>query len=149
MRALPSRVIFAGSSTEIAFGGSMILAKLRPRFFGEGFDVGIEDLKRWHWVAIGILLGMVGGYIWSMFAPAIGAGVGAVLIGGLWPLLLVFLIGAGWGRQKTAKDDYDLTRFRPENAQAQRPATQMTAAEDQHLAELDHELEESLRGSAS
>ena len=43
---------------------------------------------------------------------------GIVLIGGLWPIALNLLIGAGFGRKKEGDPDYDLDRFKSEPAAA-------------------------------
>lgn len=47
----------------------------------------------------------------TWFRLAWPTATGALLVGGLWPILLNLLIGAGFGRHKPAEDTYDLNRF--------------------------------------
>jgi prepilin-type N-terminal cleavage/methylation domain-containing protein/prepilin-type processing-associated H-X9-DG protein len=70
-------------------------------------------------------------------AIAVGAVGGAVVIGGVWPVVLSFLVGAGFGGKK--KDpDYDLSRFKSERAQE--VTKEMTDEERRHLEELEAEM---------
>ena len=70
-------------------------------------------------------------------ATAIGAVGGAVVIGGLWPFVLNFLVGAGFG-QRPKEPDYDLSRFKSEKAHETRK--EMTDEERRHLEELEAEM---------
>jgi prepilin-type N-terminal cleavage/methylation domain-containing protein/prepilin-type processing-associated H-X9-DG protein len=66
---------------------------------------------------------------------------GVILIGGVWPVLLNLMIGAGLGRKKLDDIDYDLDRFESE---AKPSAPKVTAADLAQLNEVDHDLEENL-----
>ncbi|HSZ54717.1 MAG TPA: type II secretion system protein [Tepidisphaeraceae bacterium] len=68
---------------------------------------------------------------------------GALLVGGVWPVLLRLLVGAGFGRPDEA---YDLTRFKSET----RPQRQDEPDEEarRRLAELEAEMAAGLEGGA-
>jgi hypothetical protein len=76
---------------------------------------------------------------------------GVVLIGGVWPTLLNFLVGIGLGRKKkaAAEDEYDMDRFKG----ASKPTTSgrakpgMTERDEQQLAAMTAELEKDLAAS--
>jgi prepilin-type N-terminal cleavage/methylation domain-containing protein/prepilin-type processing-associated H-X9-DG protein len=83
-------------------------------------------------------------YAWSeaiWFILLSRAAIGAILIGGLWPVLLNLMIGAGFGRKKTADVRYDLDRFKGEPPPQD---TQPSPVDHQHLQELEEELEQNL-----
>lgn len=68
-----------------------------------------------------------------------------MLIGGVWPSIVSLMVGAGLGFNKEDKGpDYDLDRFKGE--EAKKPgAPQPTAADMQHLRDLESELEKARR----
>jgi hypothetical protein len=79
--------------------------------------------------------------IWTLGSVAV--------IGGLWPIVLGGLIGAGYGGRREAKADaYDLSRFgqgsTPEPAKPAPP--KVSAAEQQRLREMTEQLETRLGG---
>jgi hypothetical protein len=81
--------------------------------------------------------------------PALAAamwGLGAVVvIGGLWPIMLNLLIGAGFARQPEPKEpEYDLERFRPEPEPAKKPAPTATEDDMARLEAMEQELERKL-----
>jgi len=79
---------------------------------------------------------------WAIFLLWTGASV--LLIGGVWPSVVSLMVGAGLGFNKEDKGpDYDLDRFKGE--EAKKPgAPQPTAADMQHLRDLESELEKKL-----
>ena len=69
---------------------------------------------------------------------------GLVLIGGVWPILLGLMIGAGFGG-KVKKETYDLSRYSGESkATMPKTADTMTDADRAQLAALEAELEKNL-----
>lgn len=60
--------------------------------------------------------------------PIGGAIVGMILIGGIWPIILNLLVGAGFGRNRPVEEFYDLERFNSEPAPP--PPTPEDSAED-------------------
>jgi prepilin-type N-terminal cleavage/methylation domain-containing protein/prepilin-type processing-associated H-X9-DG protein len=70
-------------------------------------------------------------------AIAIWAVGGAVVIGGVWPFILNFMVGAGFGRRQK-EPAYDLSRFKSERASDQ--SKEMTDEERRHLEELEAEM---------
>lgn len=71
---------------------------------------------------------------------------GIILIGGIWPVLLNLMIGAGLGRKKLDEIDYDLDRFEGEKPPE---AAKVNAADLAHLNDLEHDMEEKLQGASS
>jgi prepilin-type N-terminal cleavage/methylation domain-containing protein len=82
---------------------------------------------------------------WASPAGVAAAWTGGavLLIGGLWPPMLAFLVGAGYGRKKP-QDDYDLDRFKGEAAAKPGKAP----PDDGKLRELEEELVKGLTGDA-
>ena len=70
----------------------------------------------------------------AMTLWAIGGGIA---VGGIWPFILNFLVGAGLGR-KPKEEEYDLDRFKSEPA----PATKKELSEEERkrLEELEEEI---------
>jgi hypothetical protein len=67
-----------------------------------------------------------------------------LLIGGVWPSVVSLMVGAGLGFQsEDAGPEYDLSRFKSE-AEKQAGAKGPTAADLQHLHDLEDELEKKL-----
>jgi hypothetical protein len=79
---------------------------------------------------------------WAIFTLWTGASV--LLIGGVWPSVVSLMVGAGLGFQGEEKGpDYDLDRFKGEAAK-KGAKKEPTAADLQHLHELEDELEKKL-----
>jgi len=79
---------------------------------------------------------------WAVYTLWMGAAV--LLIGGVWPSVVSLMVGAGLGFQKEDKGpDYDLDRFKSE-AEKKAGKKEPSAAELQHLHELEDELERKL-----
>jgi hypothetical protein len=73
---------------------------------------------------------------------------GFVLIGLIWPSVVGFLISAGFGRGKTADDEYDLSKYRSgagAKTAAERNRATVTDADLDQLARLEAELEAKLK----
>jgi hypothetical protein len=86
------------------------------------------------------------------FTAAIYPLAGVVLIGGVWPTLLNFLVGIGLGsKKKAAADEYDVDRFKGASkaTAVSRPKAGMTARDEQQLAAMTAELETDLAASAA
>src|SRR5262249_18763432 len=86
------------------------------------------------------------------WAIALIWGGGAVLlIGGVCPTALNLMIGAGLGRKKEKEPEYDLDRFKggaePSTAPSGRVAP--TAADHQHLKELEETLQRNIAASTA
>ncbi len=64
-----------------------------------------------------------------------------VVVGGIWPTVLKLLIGAGFGRKKEPEAEYDLDRFKSEEA-AKAPVA--SAADDTKLRSRVEEIEQEL-----
>jgi hypothetical protein len=80
---------------------------------------------------------------WAIFALWTGASV--LLIGGVWPSVVSLMVGAGLGFHGEEKGpDYDLDRFKSEAEKKAGGAKVPTAAELQHLRELEEEMERKL-----
>jgi len=80
---------------------------------------------------------------WAIYALWTGASV--LLIGGVWPSVVSLMVGAGLGFQGEEKGpDYDLSRFKSEAAKKAAGGQGPTAADLQHLHELEDELEKKL-----
>jgi hypothetical protein len=79
---------------------------------------------------------------WAIYLLWTGASL--LLIGGVWPSIVSLMVGAGLGFQGEEKGpDYDLDRFKSE-ADKKAAAAGPTAADLQHLHELEDELEKKL-----
>jgi hypothetical protein len=79
-------------------------------------------------------------------------GGSVMLIGGIWPVLLGVLIGAGFGRKRApAEPEYDLDRFGKDEPQRMSETKRPVSDEElQRLREVEAELERNLaRGSAA
>lgn len=77
---------------------------------------------------------------WAIYLLWTGASV--LLIGGVWPSIVSLMVGAGLGfHKKEEGPEYDLSRFKGEK-EKEKPAA--TAADMQHLHELEDELEKKL-----
>jgi hypothetical protein len=64
-----------------------------------------------------------------------------LLIGGVWPTVLNFLLGAGFGRRMPKDPDYDLDRFKSEPEAGAPEATVADAgAVEEHVRKLEEEL---------
>jgi hypothetical protein len=87
------------------------------------------------------------------FTAAIYPLAGLVLIGGVWPTLLNFLVGIGLGRKKkaAAEDAYDVGRFKGTSKAAApaRAKAGMTERDEQQLAAMTAELEKDLAASGA
>ena len=82
-------------------------------------------------------------------AYALWMTLGVLAIGGIWPTLINLMIGAGLARQREAKFDYDLDRFKSEQATEDDKRKGMTQAELDHLRALEAELEAKLKASGA
>jgi len=71
-------------------------------------------------------------------------GGGVLIIGGIWPTLLNFMIGAGWGRQKKVKETFDLSRFKGEESKSDEKKA-VTQQDIDQLRALEAQLEENLK----
>ena len=69
-----------------------------------------------------------------------------VMIGGIWPVVVNLLIGAGFGRRATAEVDYDLSRFQSEKDLI--PATVPNDDDVSKLRELEEEMLKNLQKNA-
>jgi prepilin-type N-terminal cleavage/methylation domain-containing protein/prepilin-type processing-associated H-X9-DG protein len=90
-------------------------------------------------------------YLWwheTVFILLAGAGIGVLVIGGIWPVILGLLIGAGWGRADAPQKAYDLDRFKSE-PQSPKPTAADAAAAQDELRRLDEQLEAGLGQSTS
>ena len=77
---------------------------------------------------------------WAIYLLWMGASI--LLIGGVWPSVVSLMVGAGLGITPEEKGpEYDLDRFKSE---AEKKAATPTAADMQHLHELEDELEKKL-----
>ncbi len=65
---------------------------------------------------------------------AIFTTLSVLLIGGAWPVVLRFLVGAGFGRPPKEKDDYDLSRFGKGTPEPAAAAARKPAADEADLA---------------
>jgi hypothetical protein len=86
-------------------------------------------------------------YAWwtdSRFIWVTWIGGAVIVVGGIWPTLLNFMIGAGWGRQKKVKETFDLSRFKGESTQAGEQKVVSQQDIDQ-LRALEAKLEENLK----
>jgi hypothetical protein len=82
---------------------------------------------------------------WAIYLLWCGASV--LLIGGVWPSVVSLMVGAGLGFHKEDQGpDYDLNRFKHEEEAKKKGGTAATAsaADLQHLHELEDELEKKL-----
>jgi hypothetical protein len=79
---------------------------------------------------------------WAVYTLWMGASI--LLIAGVWPSVVSLMVGAGLGITPGEKGpEYDLDRFKSEEAKKAVP-TGPTAADMQHLHELEDELEKKL-----
>jgi prepilin-type N-terminal cleavage/methylation domain-containing protein/prepilin-type processing-associated H-X9-DG protein len=74
---------------------------------------------------------------------------GVIVIGGIWPIVLGLLIGAGFGRQKPVEETFDLSRFSGESEQKPAVSAEEAAAAATRLRELEQQLKINLTGSTS
>jgi len=80
---------------------------------------------------------------WAIYALWTGASI--LLIGGVWPSIVSLMVGAGLGFKKEDKGpEYDLARFKGEEQKKPGARPETTAADMQHLHELEDELEKKL-----
>jgi hypothetical protein len=91
-------------------------------------------------------------YAWWAQKPAqfgIWMGGTLVLIGGIWPMLISLMVGAGLGKPKKEQDDYDLDRFgkTPEPAKAQQAKPAIPVGEMDRLREMQEQMEKNLAGA--
>ena len=77
-------------------------------------------------------------------AMSLWMGGGAVLVGGVWPFILNFLVGAGLGR-KPKEEEYDLGRFKSEPVSETKK--ELSEEERRRLEELEEELAARLGGA--
>ncbi len=68
---------------------------------------------------------------------AVGA---VVVVGGLWPMLLNLLVGAGFGRPHVEKPQYDLDRFKGGETECKPQPAKVTAEDQAEMAELEKRL---------
>jgi hypothetical protein len=90
-------------------------------------------------------------YAWwtdSRFVWVTWIGGAVIVVGGVWPTLLNFMIGAGWGRQKKVKETFDLSRFKGESTQAGEEKV-VTQQDIDQLRALEAQLEENLKPSGA
>lgn len=73
---------------------------------------------------------------------------GLIVIGLIWPTIVNFLVGAGFGRGRRAKAEYDLSRFKGGKPEPQRAKPVVTDADMDQLARLEAELEAKLKAGA-
>ena len=75
---------------------------------------------------------------------------GVLIIGGVWPTVLQFLVGAGFGRRAPKDPDYDLNRFHagPDQAKQDAAVVDPHAVED-HVRQLEEELARNLSATAA
>jgi hypothetical protein len=71
-------------------------------------------------------------------------GGGVVIVGGIWPTLLNFMIGAGWGRAKKEKETFDLSRFKGEESKSDEKKV-VTQQDIDQLRALEAQLEKNLK----
>jgi hypothetical protein len=80
---------------------------------------------------------------WAIYTLWTGASV--LLIGGVWPSVVSLMVGAGLGfHKKEEGPEYDLSRFKAEKEKAKAAAGGATAADMEHLHQLEEELEKKL-----
>jgi len=74
-----------------------------------------------------------------------------LLIGGVWPVVVNVMIGAGLGRNKEKEPEYDLDRFKggAETATAPSGRAAPTAADHKQLKELEESLQRNIAASAA
>ena len=72
-----------------------------------------------------------------------GAATGAVVLGGIWPVALGLLVGAGLGRTRVIEERFDLSRYRSEPAPELR-AAELNDEDRAELAKLEEEMERKL-----
>jgi hypothetical protein len=81
---------------------------------------------------------------------AIWGGGAALLIGGVWPILLNLMVGAGFGRAKQAEPDYDLDRFKAgQEPVSSSPSRHTGAGNQQQVQEYADSLERDLASTAT
>jgi prepilin-type N-terminal cleavage/methylation domain-containing protein/prepilin-type processing-associated H-X9-DG protein len=79
---------------------------------------------------------------------------GALVVGGIWPLIIRRLVKAGYGPRIIEEPKYDLDRFAPEPLSKPEPsakpkATELTPQQLQHLRDLEAEVAQQLSAAAS
>ncbi len=94
---------------------------------------------------------ILAGYLWwhlPWVGPVAGMVAGMLLIGGIWPVVLNLLVGAGLGGKKAPEGEYDLERFKGEPEE--KPGAVPPTADDlRRLQELDQALEAKLLKDAT
>jgi hypothetical protein len=76
--------------------------------------------------------------------------LGAVaVIGGIWPIVINLLVGAGFGRRSEPDPEYDLSRFGQGQEESKAGKKEMTEADYDQLKALEAELERNLQPSGS
>lgn len=80
---------------------------------------------------------------------AIWIGGTVLVVGGVWPTIINLLIGAGFGRKREKDPDYDLDRFKGEEAAKPIPATVLSETDQDKLAALEASLTASLQPSGA
>jgi len=81
---------------------------------------------------------------WAIYVLWTGACL--LLIGGVWPSVISLMVGAGLGFNAEEKGpEYDLDRFKGEPDKAKAAKPQPTAADVEHLHQLEEELEKKLK----
>jgi hypothetical protein len=93
-------------------------------------------------------------YAWWTLPPAVAGlwgGGSLLLIGGVWPMVVNLMIGAGFGRPKKAASEYDLDRFgksAEDDDSLGRPTGKLvTQADHDKLTALQESLERNLAAS--
>ena len=81
---------------------------------------------------------------------AMWAAGGMIVVGGIWPMLLRLLVGAGFGREFPPEEQYDLSRFKGEPERSSAPPAMVHEPIDlEQLEALEQELRRSLAAQAS
>ena len=75
-----------GANAGIVYSPALIAATILNRAF-IGFVIGISAL-RWHYLAHGVLIGMLGSLPMAVFSPDLRGAVMLLLFGALWGLLI-------------------------------------------------------------
>jgi prepilin-type N-terminal cleavage/methylation domain-containing protein/prepilin-type processing-associated H-X9-DG protein len=70
---------------------------------------------------------------------------GMALVGGVWPVLLSLMLGAGLGRKGVVEEDFDLSRYRSEPALRSRERAELSEGDRKRLQELQEAIEAKLK----